>query len=130
METKDDLRSRSNKQRWRDVQDWLRAFPFLAPSLIVFTIFVFVPLIRSVILSMYGTNPIGQMTNFVGLKYYQRLFTSPDYINSMLGDVLSMAGQLELALQLSQDLVEQVAPGDGLAAFGRYSPDTVTSAPG
>jgi sn-glycerol 3-phosphate transport system permease protein len=84
LETKDDLRSRSNKQRWRDVQDWLRAFPFLAPSLIVFTIFVFVPLIRSVILSMYGTNPIGQMTNFVGFKYYQRLFTSPDYINSML----------------------------------------------
>jgi ABC-type sugar transport system permease subunit len=24
------------------------------------------------------------MTQFVGLKYYQRLFTSPDYINSML----------------------------------------------
>lgn len=84
MEAKVNLQSKPSMHRLRELKDWLRAFPFLAPSLIVFTIFVFVPLIRSVIMSLYGTNPIGQMTNFVGLKYYQRLFTSPAYINSML----------------------------------------------
>jgi sn-glycerol 3-phosphate transport system permease protein len=71
--------------RWRrDVKDWLGALPFLAPSLLVFLIFVFIPLVRSVILSMYGTNPIGQMTNFVGFKYYLRLFTSEQYLNSLI----------------------------------------------
>ena len=70
--------------RWRAVRDWLRALPYLAPSLILFTIFVFIPLIRSIILSTYGTNPIGQMTNFVGLKYYERLLTSEVYRNSLL----------------------------------------------
>lgn len=84
MEAKVNLQSKPSMHRLRELKDWLRAFPFLAPSLIVFTIFVFVPLIRSVIMSLYGTNPIGQTTNFVGLKYYQRLFTSPAYINSML----------------------------------------------
>jgi len=84
LESKVNLQSKPSMHRLRELKDWLRAFPFLAPSLIVFTIFVFVPLIRSVIMSLYGTNPIGQMTNFVGLKYYQRLFTSPAYINSML----------------------------------------------
>ncbi|HSJ52353.1 MAG TPA: sugar ABC transporter permease [Anaerolineae bacterium] len=64
--------------------DWLRALPYLAPSLILFTIFVFIPLVRSVILSLYGTNPIGQMTNFVGLRYYERLLTSESYHNSLL----------------------------------------------
>lgn len=68
----------------RELCDWLRAFPYLAPSLILFTIFVFIPLIRSIILSLYGTNPIGQMTNFVGLKYYERLFSSEVYRNSLL----------------------------------------------
>ena len=68
----------------RELRDWLRAFPYLAPSLILFTIFVFIPLIRSIILSLYGTNPIGQMTNFVGLKYYERLFSSEVYRNSLL----------------------------------------------
>lgn len=79
----------SNKQKSRrpvrrELRDWLRAFPYLAPSLILFTIFVFIPLIRSIVLSLYGTNPIGQMTSFVGLKYYERLFNSEVYRNSLL----------------------------------------------
>jgi len=77
-------KQKSRKVARRDLRDWLRAFPYLAPSLILFTIFVFIPLIRSIILSLYGTNPIGQMTNFVGLKYYERLFNSEVYRNSVL----------------------------------------------
>ncbi len=68
----------------KDVKNWLKALPFLLPSLAIFTIFVFIPLIRSIVLSMYGTNPIGQMTNFVGLKYYLRLFSSDQYMNSLV----------------------------------------------
>jgi len=77
-------KQKSKRLARRTLRDWLRAFPYLAPSLIVFTIFVFIPLIRSVILSLYGTNPIGQVTNFVGFKYYERLFTSEVYLNSLL----------------------------------------------
>jgi ABC-type sugar transport system permease subunit len=78
------LHRKPAKQRRRTLMEWLRALPYLAPSLIIFTIFVFIPLIRSIILSLYGTNPIGQMTSFVGLKYYQRLLTSESYHNSLL----------------------------------------------
>jgi len=77
-------KQKSKRLARRTLRDWLRAFPYLAPSLIVFTIFVFIPLIRSIILSLYGTNPIGQVTNFVGFKYYERLFTSEVYLNSLL----------------------------------------------
>jgi len=72
------------RQVRRDLRDWLHALPYLGPSLIVFSIFVFIPLIRSVILSVYGTNPIGQMTTFVGFKYYERLLTSAPYHNSLV----------------------------------------------
>lgn len=78
------LSSRRAWERRRTLLEWLRALPYLAPSLIAFAIFVFIPLVRSVILSTYGTNPIGQMTTFVGLKYYQRLLTSAVYHNSLL----------------------------------------------
>jgi sn-glycerol 3-phosphate transport system permease protein len=84
MEATVSLQRKSARQRQRVLIEWLRALPYLAPSLIVFTIFVFIPLVRSVILSLYGTNPIGQMTSFVGLKYYQRLLTSESYHNSLL----------------------------------------------
>jgi sn-glycerol 3-phosphate transport system permease protein len=83
LEAKNNLHIKPDKHKLRDLKDWLNAFPFLAPSLAVFTIFVFIPLIRSVILSTYGTNPIGQMTNFVGFKYYLRLFSSAQYLNSL-----------------------------------------------
>lgn len=72
------------KQRRREIKQWITAFPYLAPSLILFVIFVFAPLVRTVILSMYATNPIGQMTKFVGLKWFQRLIESPVYANSLL----------------------------------------------
>jgi sn-glycerol 3-phosphate transport system permease protein len=78
------IQGKSARRQWRAVKEWLRAFPYLAPSLIIFTIFVFIPLVRSVILSLYGTNPIGQMTSFVGLKYYERLLSSDSYHNSLL----------------------------------------------
>ena len=77
-------KSQSRVTRRRNLRDWVRAFPYLAPSLIVFTIFVFIPLIRSIVLSLYATNPIGQMTNFVGFKYYARLLSSEVYRNSLL----------------------------------------------
>jgi len=84
MDTTVGLQRKPTRQLRRTLIEWLHALPYLAPSLIVFTIFVFIPLIRSVILSLYGTNPIGQMTSFVGLKYYQRLLTSESYHNSLL----------------------------------------------
>ena len=77
-------RPRSVRVRRRALVEWLRALPYLAPSLILFTIFVFIPLVRSIVLSLYGTNPIGQMTSFVGLRYYERLLTSETYHNSIL----------------------------------------------
>ena len=93
------------RRRQRDLKDWLSALPYIAPSLIVFTIFVFLPLIRSVNLSMHSTNPIGQMVSFVGLKYYIRLISSPEYHNSLVVTVkfvlYTVPGVLILSLILA-----------------------------
>lgn len=76
--------SRRARERRRDIAQWLVALPYLAPSLILFTIFVFYPLIRSIVLSTYATNSIGQMTRFVGTRYYGRLLESSEYLNSLM----------------------------------------------
>lgn len=60
-----------------------RAILFLAPSLILFLTFVFIPLVRTISLSTFLTNPIGLPTRFVGLMQYQRLFDTPVFINSL-----------------------------------------------
>ena len=84
MEVKNIFQRVSAKQLSRDLKDWSQALPYLAPSLLIFTVFVFIPLIRSVILSMHATNPIGQMTTYVEFKYYQRLLTSETFRNSLI----------------------------------------------
>jgi sn-glycerol 3-phosphate transport system permease protein len=70
-------------RRGRELRNFLLALGFLSPSLIVFTLFVFVPLLRSVQLSVHGTNLIGQMRDFIGLENYQRMFADPEFYNSL-----------------------------------------------
>ena len=70
-------------KRGRETRNFLLALGFLSPSLLVFTVFVFVPLLRSIQLSVYSTNPLGQMRDFVGLEYYRRLFADRQFYNSI-----------------------------------------------
>jgi ABC-type sugar transport system permease subunit len=70
-------------QRWREIRNLFWALAFLAPSLIVFVVFVFIPLVRSVELSFHYTNPLGQMRGGLTLDHYQTLFAKPDFFNSV-----------------------------------------------
>ena len=67
----------------RDLRNYLLALGFLSPSLVVFLAFVFIPLVRSIQLSFHSTNPLGQMRDFVGFDQYQRMFTNPEFYNSI-----------------------------------------------
>ncbi len=98
-------RRRHAREMRRDLAQWLVALPYLAPSLIVFAVFVFYPLLRSIVLSTYATNSIGQMTRFVGTRYYERLITSAEYLNSLTVTVrfvlYTVPGVLLVALGLA-----------------------------
>jgi sn-glycerol 3-phosphate transport system permease protein len=56
------------------------AFGYLVPALVVFGVFVFWPLGKSILLSVQGTDIIGNPTGFVGLVNYTKLFTDPDFL--------------------------------------------------
>ncbi len=75
-------------KRWREIRNSFWALVFLSPSLIVFGIFVFVPLVRSVELSFHFTNPLGQMRGDMTLEHYQTLFAKPDFLNSVRVSIL------------------------------------------
>ncbi len=80
--------STTRGQRWREIRNSFWALVFLSPSLIVFVIFVFMPLVRSFELSFHFTNPLGQMRGDVTLEHYQTLFAKPDFLNSVRVSVL------------------------------------------
>lgn len=57
---------------------WLRILAFLAPALIIYSLFMAVPLVLSLKVSLYHTSGMGQGT-FVGLDNFRKLFTNPTY---------------------------------------------------
>ncbi len=71
---------------------------FLAPSLAIFITFVFVPLVRTVGLSTYLTNPLGVPTVFTGLSQYVRMFTTPEFGNSLQRSLLFVAETIPTTL--------------------------------
>lgn len=96
----------------RETKKFIVAMLFLLPSLFIFTTFTFIPLVRTISLSTYLTDPIGRPTVFAGLLQYERLFSTTTFINSfsrstlfvlytvpttiILGLLLALLGNLRL----------------------------------
>jgi ABC-type sugar transport system permease subunit len=56
---------------------------YLSPSLIILSIFVFYPTLRSIYLSTYLTNPLGKPKVFVGLQNFADALTSGTFLHSL-----------------------------------------------
>ena len=59
------------------------ALLFLAPSLILFGVFVFYPLFKSFYLGLYESDPFGRQGDFVGFDQYRTVLTSHDFRHAM-----------------------------------------------
>lgn len=64
-------------------REWLGALGYLLPSLAVFTVFVFYPLVKNVQLSLYETSPLGGLGVFVAAGHYTALVQDPAFANSL-----------------------------------------------
>lgn len=107
-DTRPGLRAEGVQRRPRREQ--LGAFAYLVPALVVFALFLFFPLGRSVFLSFQGSDIFGRPAGFVGLDHFARLFTDPGFRQVLgvtagftaLTVVPSIALALLLALLLNQ----------------------------
>jgi len=70
------------RRRW--LQQSLAASPFVLPSLALFCVFVFYPLVRSVWLGFHATDPFGRREVWVGIDQYRDVLTSSDFRHSLL----------------------------------------------
>jgi sn-glycerol 3-phosphate transport system permease protein len=92
---------------------WLTSLAFLAPSLALFSVFIFWPLVRTVYLSFLASDIIGRPTIFVGLRQYEQLFTSPS-VRDVLGttvlfSLLTVVPSLVLAVLVALLLQQRLA---------------------
>jgi ABC-type sugar transport system permease subunit len=94
--------------RARELRALGEALLYLAPSLLIFGVFVFVPLARGVYVSLFYTNPLGNPTTFAGLDQYAELFRSAAFRSSLVATLL-------FALY---SVPTSIAVGLGLAVLG------------
>lgn len=68
----------ANKSKWTP-------FPYfyLIPSLLVFAVFLFYPFFKTIYLSLFKTNKMGEAKIFVGFGNYAELLTSESFQNSL-----------------------------------------------
>jgi len=98
-----------NRQKFKSA---VEGYAYLAPTLIILTIFVFIPIFTSFRLSLNRIAPFGSQMIFVGIGNYTRLLADPEYWNSiqvsflfMLGTVfVGIASAVFLAIALSYPL--------------------------
>lgn len=81
------------------------AYALLAPSLLLFGIFLFYPLIKSVYLSLFLTDPQGRVAEYVGMDNFKQILASDmffkSFTNTMLFIVLTVPAGIAAALVLA-----------------------------
>jgi len=75
-----DMEQVKKKQR---ITSFIKGMAFLLPSIILFSVFLFYPMFRTIYLSFFLTKANGDPTVFVGLENYINMFSSPIFLKSM-----------------------------------------------
>ena len=81
---------------------WTTLIVFLPPALLLFTVFVAMPMAQAAWYGFYNWNGFGLPEKFVGLKNYQLLFGNAAFLRALVNNgliiVVSLVVQLPLAL--------------------------------
>lgn len=87
------------------VKENVLAYAFLAPSLVLFGVFLFYPLLKSVYLSLHSTDPAGRIAAYVGFDNFSALFASGQFLDGIrvtaLFALLTVPAGMLLALVLA-----------------------------
>jgi raffinose/stachyose/melibiose transport system permease protein len=103
----------------------------LAPALVLFIGFVFVPIIISAWYSLYNWSGYGPLTDFTGLQNYTGVLTGPVFRQSLLHNViiavLSVLIQLPISISLAL-LLNRRMRGQGALRLAVFTPYVLSEA--
>lgn len=67
----------------KNVSKYISPYAYIVPAMAVFVLFLFFPFIKTIYLSLFKTNKMGQAKLFVGGGNYSDLFNSSSFFNSL-----------------------------------------------
>lgn len=97
--TPEQVRRRDTLRKWGEISF------FTGPALIVFLVFVVLPVGLAAYYSFYNWNGIEDLDNFIGLDNYRRAFGDDDFLHALRNNlfvvVMSLSVQLPVALAVA-----------------------------
>ena len=107
------------------------AVGYVMPALLVFAVFLFYPFVKTIYLSLFKTNKMGEAKLFVGLGNYTELLQSPSFYNSLMVTAIFVAivvvGGMALGL-LGAVLCNRAFPGIRIFSTAYALPMAIASA--
>lgn len=91
----------SNVKQIKHIKTVVEGYLYLAPTMVVLFIFVFLPVFSSFSLSLNRVAPFGNRMRYVGFENYTNLLTSSDYWNSIRITILFTLGTVPTGLLLA-----------------------------
>lgn len=90
---------RGRRRRHRIQGQWWIPWAFLAPALLLFLVFRYIPMVQAISMSVENVRPyLGN--EFVGLANYQTILASPDFRDAAINTVVLAFGQTAGSLAL------------------------------
>jgi raffinose/stachyose/melibiose transport system permease protein len=91
---------------------WATILGFVLPALVLYGLFVLLPIVQSVRYSMYDWNGLTALTDFIGVENYRDAFSDPNFVEAVKHNgiiiLLSLILQLPLALALALLLTQNL----------------------
>ena len=75
-------------KRKQRIKSFVKGMLFLLPSIVLFSVFLFYPLLRTIYLSFFLTDNSGTPAVYVGLENYLEIFQSPIFLKSLQATIL------------------------------------------
>ena len=88
---------------------WALALVFLPPALLLFTVFVALPMAEAGWYGFYNWDGYGRPERFIGLKNYQYIFGNPTFARALFNNGLVIAVSLLIELPLALAIALAVA---------------------
>lgn len=70
---------RSEKTLLKDLKESVPAYVLILPTIAVFCIFLYIPFVNALRISLYKYNGIGKLTDYVGLENYVKVLKDPKF---------------------------------------------------
>ena len=95
--------------RRMSLNGWATVAVFLPPALLLFTIFVAVPMGEAAWYSVFNWNGYGRPEKFIGLKNYSYLLENPAFLRALINNGLIIVASLLIQLPLALGVAMLVA---------------------